>query len=241
MPYFELFLRRWVTTFILLPTAAFFGDWAAFSGMVCLSAVSDLIASRYVAMVPIQVFSNDPVAQNGYAPLVPDRVTHQIWYWPSIGALLIVWVGCLTTLSSPSETMAGHIAFWCVYVSVPPFTAYTVRIIARWVSQRRHRDVSFTLRDVYAREVYTAPGALLRDRIGMQQSGLPLVVASLMAGALYGTTVVALIAGPAGGAAVLQLLWLCPAGLLMLLLAGLALIRLPEHLYLSRRVPRLQA
>jgi hypothetical protein len=241
VPYLELFLRRWVTTFILLPTAALFGDWAAFTGMVCLSALSDLIASRYVAMVPIQVFSNDGGSQDGYAPLVPDRATHQTWYWLSVGALLIVWVGCLSTLSSPGQTMAGHIAFWCVYVLVPPITAYTTRIVARWVSQRRHRDASFTLRDVYLTDVHTAPGALLRDRTGMQQSGLPLVLPCLLLGALFGGTVITLIAAPAGGAAVAQLLWLCPACLLMLLMAGAGLVRLPELVYLSRRAPRLQA
>jgi hypothetical protein len=142
VPYFELFLRRWVATFLLLPTAALSGDWVAFTEMVCLSALSDLIASRYVAMVPVQVFSNDPGSQGGYAPLVPDRATHRIWCWLSVGALLVVWVGCLSTLSSPGKTMTGHIAFWCVYVLVPPVTAYTTRIAARWVSQRRHRDAS---------------------------------------------------------------------------------------------------
>ena len=248
MPYLELFLRRWVTTFILLPTAALFGDWAAFTGMVCLSAVSDLIASRYVAMVPIQVFSNDGGSQDGYAPLVPDRAAHQTWYWPLAGALLIVWVGCLPILSSPAKTMAGQIAFWCVYVSVPPFTAYTTRVVARFLATWRPKDPSTLkdlyakdpspLKDLYATDVLTAPGALLMDRIGMQQSGLPLVVASLMPAALFGATVHTLIVGPEDGV-MAHLLWLCPVGVLMLLLAGLALIKLPEDLYRSRRVPRL--
>lgn len=237
MPYLELFLRRWVTTFLLLPTAVFMGHWAACAGLICLSAISDLIASRYLPMVPIRVFADDAGSESGYAPLVPDRASTPIWYRPLVGAILIVWIGCLPFLRGPSETIAGRMTFWCVYLVIPPLTAYTTRIAARFLSQRRSKS-SFTLKDVYVTNVYTAPGALLKDRTGMPQSGLPLIAVALMLGMLFGLMFVTL-EGLADQAAGAQLLWVCPAGLLMLLMAGSVLIQLPEHLYLPRRQFRL--
>jgi hypothetical protein len=144
--------------------------------------------------------------------------------------LVAVWIGCLTILKSPSETLTGHLAFWGVYVLVPPLAAYTTRVTARFLSQRQPKNASSSVKDLYMTDVSDAPGAMFRDRIGMQQSGLPLIGASLFICIICGLFVGTLLQGSLDRASAIQLLLVFPVSLLMLLTAGITLIRLPEQL-----------
>ncbi|MBL0404159.1 hypothetical protein JKG68_09295 [Microvirga aerilata] len=233
---------RWATVLILAPTALLFHDWMTLTGIVSLSALSDLVFHHLFSKAPEFASANRAAVSGEDAFHKPSSSPALEWDWLGGAILLLVWGDCSFNLENPGNDLFQQRLFWFIYVGLPPLLAASTRMTARWLFRWRSRSKTMSGGDMLDVLLFDGSTEWIGPILGMlicllyppiasnpqaPRLPVPLILCTLFYAAIHAVLGYALVVsqppfGIGGLAAFLGIM-------VMLILAGSCWVSLPEH------------